>query len=647
MTSNNTGIKPVVFKDEMTRVTRTLSRDDKLNVVIGGTKAYTDGNTVVLPALDDTNNISNRQANVARGYVDHEAAHNRYTDIDGGWLKKAEENYGEFGEGLCQALEDVRIESHNIDKYPGSKVNLSATADATYTVIAGELDQYDVSDPKVALPLVVTALGRQALGYDMDSGHIETLKKVLPDDMLSDAQKMADEVVRAPTTEHAYNIMAAYCEKQDPPEQGDGGDGEEESDEGEGNSSGRSSGGGSGSNGTSASNGGGSDGDTKPIDAGLERAVEQALNNRDMYGEVPYLSDWEADEWLTRKNHEKYNHYLAQRFRYGSHEYYNNIKRDIGPHLSQIKSSFERYLMSKMARGWEGALEQGVLDPRRLAHVQTGSLNVYRRRDPIQELDTCVSLVVDMSGSMSSGRIKVAQQACIAMAEALLKLNVPCEIIGHTTGDALFQLDGDHGNSMTSKQYEELPFGTGRKRMGIYDLEWLKKNHHGSEPGKGESWIPEAHYGASSVNEVYKTLLATRWMQQRLVLFKAFDERLFESEPYLAAMSSMAGGGTIEGDTILKAYQRMLRRKEKKRVMVVLSDGMPGGYGPADEEAWTKKACEYIEADRHTHLMQIGIKSDAGTKYYSNVHVINEVSELAPTLFKNLKHILATTKQAS
>jgi cobalamin biosynthesis protein CobT len=96
----------------------------------------------------------------------------------------------------------------------------------------------------------------------------------------------------------------------------------------------------------------------------------------------------------------------------------------------------------------------------------------------------------------------------------------------------------------------------------------------------------------------------------------------------------------------MKVYQRGLRRKEKRRVIVVLSDGMPGGMGWANEAMWTGEVCRYVEADKNCHLMQIGINSDAGRRFYSNVHVIEQINELAPVLFANLKDLIVT-KRAS
>jgi len=674
------GVKPLIFKDEMTRVTRTLSRDAGLNVIVSGTRAFTNGKTVVLPDVDDTVNISQNAANVARGYVDHEAAHNRYTDMEGDWIAKARAHGGDYAEAVLQAIEDVRIEGRQVADYPGSKVNLSATANATYRVLNEgiEAGEYDLSDQRAMFPASVTARGRQKIGHDLLAEEVEKMASHLDGENASKLETLTDEIASLASTEDAFHLMRRFvdedgqmrdeplsreAEGQMPVKEGnDDGQGEGEGGSQKGESEGESR------MGESAKGAGG------VMSKAASEAVSRALGTRREYDGVPYLSDWELDMWISPRNVEEVSKGVGEGAKFVSgtvhgcflgakqnegRKRYNGKKRRIGPHLNAIKSAFERYLMSKMQRGWEHALEQGLIDPRRLAQVPTGASNVYRRRDPVQELDTCVSIIVDMSGSMSGREIAMAQEACIAISEAMHRLGIPFEIVGHTTmGDDCSSVANEiRGHEHLNKkshysidEYEDMPIGVGPKVYGLYDLEKLAQNVAGKSLSKirrkeekirrKEDWIPDVYADPN----VYQTLFVTRFWTQNIYEFKGFDDRLFDVEPYIGVMDQMAGGGTIEADTILKVYQRQLRRKEKKRVIVVLSDGQPGGYGLADEEERTKDVCRYVESDKNCHLMQIGIGSPAGKRYYSNVHVINNTNELAPVLFANLKNILRVQK---
>lgn len=92
-----------------------LGRKLGVEVVIGGSGAYTDGRTIHLPALP----VENEPLGIlANGYIDHEAAHVRYTDFT------VEKPPGLAGE-LTNLLEDIRIERALGAAYPGTRANLA------------------------------------------------------------------------------------------------------------------------------------------------------------------------------------------------------------------------------------------------------------------------------------------------------------------------------------------------------------------------------------------------------------------------------------------------------------------------------------------------------------------------------------------
>ena len=93
-----------------------LGRRLGVQVVIGADEAHTDGQTIYLPALpaDDA-----ALAILANGYIDHEAAHLRYTDFT---VPKPPGVAGAFS----NLLEDIRIEQALGAAYPGSRDNLTA-----------------------------------------------------------------------------------------------------------------------------------------------------------------------------------------------------------------------------------------------------------------------------------------------------------------------------------------------------------------------------------------------------------------------------------------------------------------------------------------------------------------------------------------
>lgn len=93
-----------------------LGRKLGVKVEIGGDEAYTDGQTIHLPDLP----LDSQPLEIlANGFIDHEAAHVRYTDftvpVPPGLAKL-----------LTNLLEDIRIEQALGREYPGSRHNLAA-----------------------------------------------------------------------------------------------------------------------------------------------------------------------------------------------------------------------------------------------------------------------------------------------------------------------------------------------------------------------------------------------------------------------------------------------------------------------------------------------------------------------------------------
>ena len=100
-------------------VASVLGRKYGVQVIIGGSGAYTDGNTIHLPALpldcDET------LIGLARGYLDHEAAHIRETRFD--WLKLA--NLTPLEMHVWNTFEDWRVEHRLARLFPGCRQNFN------------------------------------------------------------------------------------------------------------------------------------------------------------------------------------------------------------------------------------------------------------------------------------------------------------------------------------------------------------------------------------------------------------------------------------------------------------------------------------------------------------------------------------------
>lgn len=95
-----------------------LGRQYNVRVEIGGTGAFTDGNTIHLPALPE--DMGDTLLKVTKGFLDHEAAHIRETDF--AKLKAAK--LTPFQLHLMNIIEDWRVEERISDSLSGTCLNL-------------------------------------------------------------------------------------------------------------------------------------------------------------------------------------------------------------------------------------------------------------------------------------------------------------------------------------------------------------------------------------------------------------------------------------------------------------------------------------------------------------------------------------------
>lgn len=96
-----------------------------------------------------------------------------------------------------------------------------------------------------------------------------------------------------------------------------------------------------------------------------------------------------------------------------------------------------------------------------------------------------------------------------------------------------------------------------------------------------------------------------------------------------------------DGESIQWAANRLAKRKEKRRVLIVLSDGSPasgnhsGGYMGAYH--YTKAVVEKIEDNSPLEIYGIGIKDENVSRIYKEYKVIHESSELENMLLDLVK----------
>jgi cobalamin biosynthesis protein CobT len=286
-------------------------------------------------------------------------------------------------------------------------------------------------------------------------------------------------------------------------------------------------------------------------------------------------------------------HYKESNFNDGSMAKYEEQKAELQSTVNVMRNKIRRSLLALDRRDWDKSKEQGRIDSTRLVAAFNGSKFVHKTRMDRAEINTAVSILVDMSGSMSGGKMDMAAKVAIALSECFEGTGIVWSVTGWSNG----------GKQPKAREYE----------------------------GAG------TFHRASALH---------------MVKFKDFDERLPVAKAALSVLGDMAGGDNSDYDAIQWQYNQLKLRREAKKVILVLSDGRPanavisqeGGTNPYHQlVSHTKNLVNQIEKTG-IQCIGIGIYDDTVKRIYKNNTVVNNLSDLAGEAFKKLNQILLDGK---
>ena len=105
----------------------------------------------------------------------------------------------------------------------------------------------------------------------------------------------------------------------------------------------------------------------------------------------------------------------------------------------------------------------------------------------------------------------------------------------------------------------------------------------------------------------------------------------------------------IDGEAISWAYSRLRKRKEERKILMVISDG-----APVDDSTFSvnsrdllekhlKKIVKYIEEKSEIEILAIGIGHDV-SRYYDKAIKITDVNELGDVMISQLSSLFESKK---
>ena len=640
-------MKGELFTHEVSKTSSVFGRKKSVNVVFQGEQACTDGSTIILPTLDLTGDVSDGTADVIRGYVDHEAGHVRHTDFEA--LKVFGDECQRTGNRLLRAihnaLEDVWLERRVIDEYPGAERNLVATSDAVNQEF---LDNVPVGDPRLRDDKFISAValtweGRKDYGGETCDKCLGLLDSELRNALenwvtaIGGCQNTTDVIALAREVERQLKTGEHREQPQQPeqPKRGKSSDDGEQSSDGEGNSEVREPDGDASDDGDTSSGEpmGEDDGDATPDGSDAPRGEDDGEDGEgdgdtgvgagetpdetsdDVYEDFDLSNavkkSMEADGLTEQSNgkyrpmstaHDKWHHRTDKRGKYGSNTVglvlANGKRKDYDDKLEAtagatniMRRKLERALMAKQNRDWDSGREHGRLDSRRLASAFAGKANVFKMLEERPEVDTALMMLVDLSGSMRGECAHLATLTTIAMSEAIDRTGIKYEVLGfnNSTGwlDDVPKPDPYHRDEDGDAQLDD---------NGNYKMD---------------------RYHRISPLDMY--------------IFKSFEERLNEAKGAMAQMTRLARGDNSDGEAVQNAFDRLRQRPEKRKVMIVFSDGQPVSDSHFGWNVFSQHLRDVVGdvTDAGVDVIGVGIGDDNVSRFYPKYVVVNAVEDLA------------------
>ncbi len=267
--------------------------------------------------------------------------------------------------------------------------------------------------------------------------------------------------------------------------------------------------------------------------------------------------------------------------------------------ITKLANKLQRQLLAKQNRSWDFDLEEGLLDSSKLPRIITDPYNSlsFKKEKDLEFKDTIVTLLIDNSGSMRGRPITIAAICADILSRTLERCSVKVEILGFTTK-----------NWKGGKSREE----------------WNKKSKP-KFPGR-----------LNDLRHIIYKSADTHWRQSKKNLGLMLKEGLLKEN--------------IDGEAITWAYNRLNKRKEERKILMVISDGAPVDDSTLSVnsgdflEKHLKKIVRFIENSGKIEILAIGIGHDV-SRYYQKAIKITDVQELGDVMISQLSGLFDNKKK--
>ena len=574
------------FKTAIGSTVRTLSNSENIEISFGNENLKSEKTYVRLPNIEQVDNKFNYDQ--IRALADSESLKIRYSDTD---TFKSYEPDGNISKKLYKIAEKIRFEKLGSDKFKGVKSNI----ENYYSKRVNALDFKNSEDK------IIEAFENYLRNKFFDTKNSKDLEKKLKSykkDLENKFRGKIDQLTRLINDQAKFNsLISELISSMSLDEIIE----EKEKDKHEENK------------------------DEKPkntekqdqkakeqeqqemsIDSGMPD-LESQTKDSDQEGEEIEIEDKSKSD--IRKNtkgklgsfaYKAYTEEFDEIIKaedLENEEELNRLRKNLDQQLLQLKNfisklanKLQRKLLAKQNRSWNFDLEEGLLDTSKLPRIimdPFNSLSFKKERD-IEFKDTLVTILIDNSVSMRGKPISVAAICADILARTLERCSVKVEILGFTT---------KHWKGGSSRE------------------KWMK-NDKPSLPGR-----------LNDLRHIVYKSADVPWRQGKNNMGLMLKEGLLKEN--------------IDGEALKWAFNKMLKRKEERKILMVISDGAPVDDSTLSTnssdylETNLKNTVKWIENKNNVELLAIGIGHDV-TRYYKQAIKITDVQDLGDVMINQL-----------
>lgn len=601
-TAKESPVEP--FKRALTFAARTIAEDPELQVSFGAETPGVRGDTIRLPL--PSRELPAGEVSRIRGLSDAYSLRLRHHD---GNTHRHFSPLGETARGIYEASEQARVESIGARQMRGMAKNLNAALEHRYA----ELGFSNVLErSEVPLADAVALIMREKLtGIAPPASAANIVELWRPfieekagedlaqlDGMIGDQARFARMTRKIITDlELGEELGEESPENEDSDEEGEDSSEQQQNDEdGESGASADAS-----ADDVEFAEGEGEEGEGQTVMMESDEELEGQDSEESPDGARPWRPEISGDRRFPsyRVYTEMFDEVVAAEELCDAEEL-SRLRSYLDQQLQQFQSvvgrlanRLQRKLMAQQERTWEFDLEEGMLDAARLTRV---IIDPYHALSFKQELDmefrdTVVTLLLDNSGSMRGRPIMVAAMCADILARTLERCSVKVEILGFTT--------------------RAWKGGQAREK-------WLADGKPPS-PGRLNDLRHIIYKGADAP-----------WRRVRKNLGLMMREGLLKEN--------------IDGEALAWAHDRLMARREQRRILMVISDGAPVddstlSVNPGNYlERHLREVIDWIEKRSSVELLAIGIGHDV-TRYYKRAVTIVDVEQLGGAMTEKLAEL--------